>query len=167
MISLPLEQINRAAPYKIKGLKDGSVFFTTDNGLHYIVSFDPDDVSLTHLCYQLVIVNVDNMPSPRDIKLRDTIVAIVEGFFASNNEVMLYICETGDGKQAMRNRLFQYWYSHYERKQEFTFLSTSIKDEEGVINYATLIIRNDNPDYADVVKEFALTINVLNEKPKE
>ena len=122
MISLPLEQINREAPYNIKGLKDGSVFFTTDNGLHYIVSFDPDDVSLTHLCYQLVIVNVDNMPSPRDIKLRDTIVAIVEGFFASNNEVMLYICETGDGKQAMRNRLFQYWYSHYERKQEFTHL---------------------------------------------
>lgn len=126
MISLPLEQINREAPYNIKGLKDGSVFFTTDNGLHYIVSFDPDDVSL-----------------------------------------MLYICETGDGKQAMRNRLFQYWYSHYERKQEFTFLSTSIKDEEGVINYATLIIRNDNPDYAAIVNEFALTINVLNEKPKE
>lgn len=167
MICLPLEQINRAAPYKIKGLQDGSVFFTTDNSLHYIVSFDPDDVSLSHICYQLVIVNVDNLPSPRDIKLRDTIIAIVEGFFASNNEVMLYICETGDGKQAMRNRLFQYWYSCYERKQNFTFLSASIKDEEGVINYATLIIRNDNPNYTDVVNEFALSIKVLNDKPKE
>lgn len=167
MISLPLEQINHAAPYKIRVLQDGSVFFTTDNGLHYIVSFDSDDVSLSHLCYQLVIVNVDNLPSPRDIKLRNTIVAIVEGFFASNNEVMLYICETGDGKQAMRNRLFQYWYSRYERKQEFTFLSASLKDEEGVINYATLIIRNDNPDYAEVVNEFALTVKVLNDKPKE
>lgn len=167
MICLPLEHINRAAPYKIKGLQDGSVFFTTDNSLHYIVSFDPDDVSLSHICYQLVIVNVDNLPSPRDIKLRDTIIAIVEGFFASNNEVMLYICETGDGKQAMRNRLFQYWYSRYERKQNFTFLSASIKDEEGVINYATLIIRNDNPDYTDVVNEFALSIKVLNDKPKE
>ncbi len=167
MICLPLELINRAAPYKIKGLQDGSVFFTTDNSLHYIVSFDPDDVSLSHICYQLVIVNVDNLPSPRDIKLRDTIIAIVEGFFASNNEVMLYICETGDGKQAMRNRLFQYWYSRYERKQNFTFLSASIKDEEGVINYATLIIRNDNPDYTDVVNEFALSIKVLNDKPKE
>lgn len=72
MISLPQEQINHAAPYKIRVLQDGSAFFTTDNGLHYIVSLDPDDVSLSHLCYQLVIVNVDNLPSPRDIKLRDT-----------------------------------------------------------------------------------------------
>lgn len=77
--------------------------------------------------FQLVIVNVDNMPSPRDRKLRETIVAIVEGFFSINNEAMLYICETGDGKQAMRNRLFQYWYSHYERKFEFTFLSAQSK----------------------------------------
>lgn len=167
MISLPQERINQAAPYEIRVLQDRSAFFTTDNGLHYIVSFDPDDVSLSHLCYQLVIVNVDNLPSPRDIKLRDTIVAIVEGFFALNNEVMLYICETSDGKQALRNRLFQYWYSRYERKQEFTFLSASIKDEEGIINYATLIIRNDNPDYTEMVNEFALTVKVLNDKPKE
>lgn len=167
MIKLPQESINHAAPYKIRVLKDGSAFFTTDNGLHYIVSFDPDDVSLSHLCYQLVIVNVDNQPSPRDLKLRDTIVAIVEGFFTSNNEVMLYVCETGDGKQAMRNRLFQYWYSRYERKQEFTFLSASIKDEEGIVNYATLIIRNDNPNYTEVVNEFALSVKVLNNKPKE
>lgn len=167
MISLPQERINQAAPYEIRVLQDRSAFFTTDDGLHYIVSFDPDDVSLSHLCYQLVIVNVDNLPSPRDIKLRDTIVAIVEGFFALNNEVMLYICETSDGKQALRNRLFQYWYSRYERKQEFTFLSASIKDEEGIINYATLIIRNDNPDYTEMVNEFALTVKVLNDKPKE
>lgn len=167
MIRLPQEQINQVAPYKIKVLEDGSAFFATGNGLHYIVSFDPDDVSLSHLCYQLIILNVDNLPSPRDLKLRDTIVAIVEGFFASNNEVMLYLCETGDGKQAMRNRLFQYWYSRYERKQEFTFFSASIKDEEGVMNYATLIIRNDNPDYTDVVNEFALSVKVLNDKPKE
>lgn len=80
---------------------------------------------------------------------------------------MLYICETGDGKQAMRNRLFQYWYSRYERKQEFTFLSASIKDKEGTINYATLIIRNDNPDYTEVVNEFALSVKILNDKPKE
>lgn len=145
---------------------DGSAYFATDNGLHYIVSFSPDDVSLSSLCYQLVIVNEDNKPSPRDHKLRDTIVAIVECFFAANNEVMLYICETGDGKQAMRNRLFQYWYSKYERNFEFTFLSASIKDEEGVLNYATLIMRNDNPNYASVLKDFGDSVQVLNNKPE-
>lgn len=165
MIKLPVKQINESSPYKIKLLKDGSAFFTTDSGLHYIVSFDPDDASLSTLCYQLVIVNVDNLPSPRDQKLRKTIVAIVEGFFSSNNEVMLYICETGDGKQAMRNRLFQYWYSHYGRKFEFTFLSVSVKDEEGVMNYATLVMRNDNPRYSDVLTDFGQSVQLLNDKP--
>lgn len=167
MIRLPVELINAESPYKIRIQKDGSAFFSTDNGLHYLVSFDLDDVSLSLHCYQLVIMNVDNLPSPRDHKLRDTIVAIVEGFFALNNEVMLYVCETGDGKQAMRNRLFQYWYSHYERKFEFTFLSASIKDDEGEMNYATLIMRNDNPNYTDVLEEFGRSVQVLNEKPKE
>lgn len=165
MIKLPLQRINAVAPYKIKLQHDGSAYFTTDKGLHYIVSFDPDDAILNTLCYQLIIINVDNKPSPRDRKLRDTIVAIVEGFFAYNNEVMLYICETGDGKQAMRNRLFQYWYSQYERKYDFTFLSASIKDEEGVVNYATLIMRNDNPNYADVLEDFGRSVQVLSNKP--
>lgn len=78
---------------------------------------------------------------------------------------MLYICETGDGKQAMRNRLFQYWYSHYERKFEFTFLSVSVKDEEGVMNYATLVMRNDNPRYSDVLTDFGQSVQLLNDKP--
>lgn len=167
MIKLPLQRINEVAPYKIKLQHDGSAYFTTDKGLHYIVSFDPDDAILSTLCYQLIIINVDNKPSPRDCKLRDTIVAIVEGFFAFNNEVMLYICETGDGKQAMRNRLFQYWYSQYERKYEFTFLSASIKDEEGIVNYATFIMRNDNPNYVEVLEDFGHSVQVLSNKPDQ
>lgn len=139
--------------------------FTTKNGIRYIVSFDSDDASLSMLSYQLIIVNVDQLPSPRDRKLRDTIVAIVEGFFSTNNEVMLYICETGDGKQAMRNRLFQYWYSHYEKKYDFTFLSASVKDDDGVINFATLIMRNDNPNYTTVLNDFGESIKLLNSKP--
>lgn len=36
MIKLPVEQINESSPYKIKLLKDGSAFFTTDSGLFKI-----------------------------------------------------------------------------------------------------------------------------------
>ncbi len=165
MIILPAQDINAHAPYKITILNDGGALFTTDNGIRYIVSFDSDDASLSMLSYQLIIVNVDQLPSPRDRKLRDTIVAIVEGFFSTNNEVMLYICETGDGKQAMRNRLFQYWYSHYEKKYDFTFLSASVKDDDGVINFATLIMRNDNPNYTTVLNDFGESIKLLNSKP--
>jgi len=53
------------------------------------------------------------------MKLRQTIIAIIEEFFEANgNEAMLYITETGDGKQMFRNRLFIRWfnlYSHHDK----------------------------------------------------
>uniref|UniRef100_A0AB33JGU8 Uncharacterized protein n=1 Tax=Prevotella sp. GTC17260 TaxID=3236796 RepID=A0AB33JGU8_9BACT len=164
MTLLSETRINAVAPYRVKVLKDGGAFFATDNGLHYIVSFDADDVSLSVLCYQLVIVNVDNKPSPRDHKLRDTIIAIVEEFFSSSNEVLLYICETRDGKQALRNRLFRYWYSQNGQHKGYTYLSASVLDDDGVMNYAMLIMRNDSPHYATAYRDFGESIQMLNNK---
>ncbi len=167
MIVLNESKINDTAPYHVVINKDGYATFTTNNGLHYIVGFDPDDASLSLLCYQLVIINSDNKPSPRDKKLRDTVISIVKDFFEGNNEVVLYICETGDGKQAMRNRLFQFWYSRESNKLDVTYLSAAIQDEEGVTNYVTIIMRNDNPNYTIAYQNFGETIQLLNNKPKQ
>lgn len=111
-------------------------------------------------------MNVNHKSSPRDAKVRDTIIAIIRQFFIANNSVMLYICETGDGKQAQRNRLFEYWFSSYLKQNDFTFLHTSVKDTEGVDNYAALIIRNDNPRISIILAKFADTVHILNHKPE-
>lgn len=66
----------------------------------------------------------------------------------------------------MRARLFAYWFAHYSRNKQVTFLSSSIMDDEGIENFAALIMRNDNPHFAEVVKEFGDTIQLLNDKPK-
>lgn len=42
----------------------------------------------------------------------------------------------------------------------------TIYDEEGNDNYAALIIRKDNPQFADLVAEFMETVNLLNSKPE-
>lgn len=34
-------------------------------------------------------------------------------------------------------------------------------------NYAALIIRKDNPQFADLVSEFMATVNLLNTKPED
>lgn len=115
--------------------------------------------------YQLVITNVNHRASPRDAMVRDTVIGIVDEFFRANNTTLLYICETGDGKQSMRSRLFEYWFASYKRKALFTMLSSSVVDAEGVVNFATLIIRNDNPRYIQVIEEYTRTINLLSQKP--
>ena len=113
----------------------------------------------------MVIINSNNKKSPRDPKVKDTIISIVEAFFTDNENVLLYICETGDTKQAMRSRLFLYWFSTYLNKESFTFVSASVKDEDGVINHAALIMKSDNPLMPDILAEFSKTINLLNNKP--
>ena len=67
----------------------------------------------------------------------------------------------------MRNRLFRYWFGIYGEQEEYVFLPQTIIDEDGNDNYAALIIRKDNPHFADLVSEFMTTVNLLNTKPGE
>ena len=80
---------------------------------------------------------------------------------------MLYICETGDGKQSMRNRLFEYWINNYKKKWKIMFLTASIPDENGILNYASIIIRQDHPRLKVIVREFTDAVALFNEKPQE
>ena len=89
----------------------------------------------------------------------------IEEFFAMNQAAMLYICETGDGKQGMRSRLFTYWFKVYEYNSNYSFHTTSVKDEDGIANFAALIIRNDNPLIVEIVSEFLETAKALQQKP--
>lgn len=75
-----------------------------------------DDTIWESGAYQFIIVNENNTPSPNDLKLRETIFCIIEDFFKANPEILLYLCETGDGKQASRNRLFIRWFREYAQK---------------------------------------------------
>lgn len=164
---LSLKRINENSSYPVETAEeDGFYQFFTDGGVHYSVGFMEDDILLSQNSYQLIIANINNHKSPRDRKVRDTIIAIVDEFFRNNNSTLLYICETGDSKQSMRSRLFEYWFSTYNRKALFTMISSSIVDEEGVVNFATIILRNDNPNLPEIIAEFTESIQLLSQKPE-
>ena len=164
---LSLKRINENSSYPVETTgEDGFYQFFTDGGVHYSVGFMEDDILLSQNSYQLIIANINNHKSPRDHKVRDTIIAIVDEFFRTNNSTLLYICETGDSKQSIRSRLFEYWFSTYNRKALFTMISSSIVDEEGVVNFATIILRNDNPNLSEIITEFTESIQLLSQKPE-
>lgn len=137
MNALSLEIINAVVPYHVKeSVEEGFYEFFTIHDVHCSIGFVEDDILMKEDAYQLIIANVNHRASPRDAKVRDTVLAIVDEFFRVNNTTLLYICETGDGKQSMRNRLFQYWFASYSHKALFTMLSASIVDADGVVNYS-------------------------------
>lgn len=163
---IDIERFNARSPYKVVASESvGFYEFTTDFGVIYSVGFMPDESIISKDTYQFIITNANNKPSPKDEKVKDTILILIDEFFSIDDNVLLYICETGDGKQAMRNRLFQYWFSQYDKKTEYTFLSSSIVDEDGIVNYATVIIKNTNPHITEAINEFTETIRLLSSKP--
>lgn len=163
---LSLDAINAISPYQVRVSKDGEALsFTTDYDAEIFVTFEKDELLRVGRVYQLGILNPKRARSPRDLKVRDTVLAIIEEFFSKNEAAILYICETGDGLQKMRNRLFHFWFGIYEERDEYVFLPQIIYDEEGNDNYAALIIRRDNPMFNELVTEFMNTVNLLNVKP--
>ena len=166
MNQLDIEHINAQSPYIVEEADEENFFkFFTEHDVHYSVGFMPDDSLMQSEAYHLIIVNVDNRPSPSDRKVKDTVLAIVAEFFEKNNTTLLYICDTGDGKQRLRSRLFERWFSAYSKKVLYTSVTSSVVDEDGIMNYATIIVRNDNPRLVEVIAEFTSMISLLNQKP--
>lgn len=76
MKQLDLARINATSPYKVANFSRINYYqFRSDNGVHFAIGFDIDDLFLKDKSYQLIIANVNHHSSPRDAKVRQTIVA--------------------------------------------------------------------------------------------
>lgn len=167
MVRLDLERINSVTPYKLFPTERELEFqFITDYGVIYTIGFSQDELLDYEETYQFAIINLNHQKSPRDRKLRDTVVAFVYEFFAQSDRVMLYFCETGDERQSLRSRLFEWWFKSSHRSEVFFSESAVIPDEDGTLNYVTYITRQDNPNLVRVSNEFAMTVQVLRQKPE-
>ena len=165
MNPLNLSSINLVSPYTVWGADSQYYYFKTDHDAIYKVGF-MDDYSIWESgAYQFLIINENNQPSPNDPKLKATVFCVLEAFFAANPDILLYLCETGDGKQAMRSRLFARWFEDYSDNQLYYCRTVEIEDLDHVKNFAALIVQRSHPRLNEIIAEFDETIRVLAEKP--
>ncbi len=162
MKALNLENINSVSPYSVTQRVDSPCVFSfqTDFGVEYEIVIKSNDTFIPSGAYALDIINVWHRPSPGDSKFRQTLMAIVEEFFRQNNDVMLYITETKDSKQASRNRLFVRWFNTYEHREQFV-IRTAEGKMDGQMNFMAIILRKDNPRLQQVFEEFDETVTFL------
>lgn len=120
-----------------------------------------DDYSIWESgAYQFTINNEGNRPSPNDSKLKFTLFRIIEAFFAVNPDILLYICETGDDKQRLRNRLFVRWFNSYSQRDKYILKTVEIMDGD-IANFAALIVQKSNVRLDEILSEFDETISIL------
>ena len=70
------------------------LFFFTDYGVEYSVTFD-DDANPYYTAYWFNLSNMNNVDSPGDKKIAQTVICIIEEFFNQNPDILLYMCRRG------------------------------------------------------------------------
>jgi len=151
--SLNVSLINRQAPYPIQELAPNRYQFVTEVNILYHFVFDEDEPIGGVPTYQFSIVNVSNMPPSNDGKVKRLTMAVLENFFENNDFVILYICDTSDGRQSVRTRLFQKWFKEFDIENKYLILADSIVDEN-IKNEFGIIIQRSNPAINAVITDF-------------
>ena len=145
-----ISRLNVHSPYTV--WQDGdALLFKTSFDILFAVEFDPEE--FTENAYWFNLYNRSHRNSPGDAAVRETIICIIEEFFLSSPNIMLYMCETGDERQAQRARLFTRWFNNSAIGHRFVIKTATIKDEN-VDNYIAMIVEKTNPQCEKALQLF-------------
>ncbi len=165
MIDFSLKHILLNSPYDIT-LSEQGFIFQTAGGIHYRVSFDEEDIILGGCkTYQLILQKVERTHAPHDPNVETTVLAIINEFFRLNQHVLLYVCDTSDGKESGRNRLFLRWFERHAAHGQFTICTAHAKIESEMVHIA-IIVANSNPKLHEITEDFNATAQALTNKPE-
>lgn len=162
---LNLDSINAKSPYKVV-IVGKQMVFETRFGLHYEIRFFEEQPIGGCETWQFSFAKAEDKSAPEDPYVRFTLFAVIDEFFTENNNVMLYICDTSDSREAARNRLFIRWFKQSAQPDRFTIRSASTTIE-GQGFYAAIIVENRNPLLTNITADFDQTAVMLTNKPSE
>lgn len=145
--------------------------FQTVNGISYEITFKPtfylfgEDSLFSPFTYEFSIILVNNpldREPPADLKIPPTIAAIFAEFFKNAPQtVIVYICDSSDGRQLFRKRKFDRWFEYY--KGAFIKIDTSFDEADGTNYPVSLILKGNNPFRDQVVTQFFSIIDSFNQ----
>ena len=135
----------------------GGVFrFTTDHVISYSARFLemplPADVQLAGLVFDFSFFPDTSAVGLADERVGATLFYLIRRFFETRHErILLYICESNDGKHFARQRLFARWRLANDRAGQFQKLPISIIGSEPAI-VGGLMFRQDHPLGQEIVE---------------
>ena len=122
---------------------NGQYYFDTPSGARYVAYF----LDLSSFAENLYTFNFDRIqdgaPNIADSNVFDTICAILQGFFVKHQDSMLLVCDTIDGREEARMRLFNSWFIRIA-PEGLTKIDRSGKAEAYNL-FVSLLVWADNP----------------------
>jgi hypothetical protein len=136
--------------------------FETSAGVVYEVRFRNtpylfDDLPyINQSVYEMIIGRLAGSPAktPSDSAIPMTVAAICEDFFArQQGRIVLFICDSSDGRQLIRARKFRDWFFRFN---DANYIKLNAKIIESATTYSliSLVFSLRHPHLDDIVKGF-------------
>lgn len=137
------------SPYSII-FKDGLYHFTTEQGRNYTCIFTEINRFLPPLfaVHDIEVYMFDfffNDPNPLIRKPKDDRIAITIKFllysYFHSNRVLIYICDSSDGKGIYRNKVFKSWFRSVKDRYRCNHIEIEVTDLDPI--YGAVIRNNE------------------------
>lgn len=109
---------------------------------------------------QFMLNKVGDDDSSYDPNVSTITFIIIDEFFTENDDVLLYICDTSDHREAGRNRLFLNWFQKAANPKRFVIRTANAVVENECI-YAAIIVQRTNSSLNLILEEFEETAKAL------
>ena len=117
---------------------DGEYRFVTDKGVEYIAYFNRVPIE-SCVVYNFVFAKSTVGRYGMDPRIRNTILGIISDFWDDYEEVILFVCDSSDGRSECRMRLFHYWYKILNNDNNVTKIDYSVEQIR-----AAILAKKDN-----------------------
>lgn len=149
--------------YTFLGGEFNSYYFTTIDNITYEIKFVPSSdffaayEELEADVFEMVISVADNPTGgrlPADKTIAPTIFAIFEHFFLPRRHVIVFICDSSDGRERARFRKFGLWfYNKTATTDEIAKFDRTATDGETKI-FLSLLMSRRHPQLSRIVEMF-------------
>ncbi len=102
--------------------------------------------------YSFSIEREGNGVHPMDARIAVTIVTILKRFFENNENAMIMICDTLDGKEAKRRKLFDRWFKLYNNGTLEKFDAAASTTEYEI--FISIYFTKSNPNRKQLIEAF-------------
>lgn len=142
---------SNSQPYSFTVVRPEYYCFTTDSGDEYECTFmsyreffiNYPDIASRFFVFNLNLVNPPVKQRGSDKRIAATVTGIVLEFLLSKVNAVVYVCDPGDGRAAVRARKFKSWYQYFEHSKKIIRLNTEFK-AGGMKFYTAMFVHKHN-----------------------
>lgn len=141
-------------PYKYEAVDNLYYVFSNVDGIKYQVYFTPMYDYYPDLVgtYSFSIEPEARQVHQMDRRIALTVVDILTHFFANNEHAMIMVCDTLDGKEMKRRKLFDRWFIQYNNGKILKYDGSAQADDYTL--YLSIYFTKENPHRNQLVTAF-------------